>query len=94
VQDFYDTAGIRTTAGFEHFANRVPAEDAEVVKRLKNAGAIILGKTNMDALGMGTTGITRFFGPVANAWNADHIPGGSSNGSSAAVASGDVLRDY
>jgi len=88
VKDFYDTAGIRTTAGFEHFANRTPPKDAEVVTRLKAAGAIVIGKTNMDMLGMATTGLTSFYGPVRNPWNAEFIPGGSSCGSAAAVASG------
>jgi aspartyl-tRNA(Asn)/glutamyl-tRNA(Gln) amidotransferase subunit A len=51
VKDFYDTAGIRTTAAFERFANRVPSKEADVVTRLKAAGAIVIGKTNMDTLG-------------------------------------------
>jgi aspartyl-tRNA(Asn)/glutamyl-tRNA(Gln) amidotransferase subunit A len=88
VKDFYDTAGIKTTAGFQHFANRTPPKDAEVVTRLKAAGAIVIGKTNMDMLGMATTGLTSFYGRVRNPWNADSIPGGSSCGSAAAVASG------
>src|SRR5262249_29976334 len=88
VKDFYDTAGIKTTAAFERFANRVPAKDAGVVRRLKDAGAIVIGKTNMDTLGMATTGLTSFYGPVKNPWNADYIAGGSSSGSAAAVASG------
>jgi aspartyl-tRNA(Asn)/glutamyl-tRNA(Gln) amidotransferase subunit A len=88
VKDFYDTAGVKTTAAFERLANRVPVEDADVVRRLKNAGAIIVGKTNMDTLGMATTGLQSFYGPVKNPWNADHIAGGSSSGSAAAVASG------
>src|SRR5262245_25760996 len=88
LKDFYDTAGIKTTAAFERFANRIPMKDAEVVARLKEAGAIVIGKTNMDTLGMATTGIVSFFGPVTNPWNADCIPGGSSSGSAVAVASG------
>src|SRR5262249_23133645 len=87
-KDFYDTAGIKTTAAFERFANRIPAKDAEVVARLKEAGAIVIGKTNMDTFGMATTGMVSFFGPVKNPWNADCIPGGSSSGSAVAVASG------
>src|SRR5262249_60024926 len=55
-KDFYDTAGSRTTAAFEHFKNRVPAHDAETVAKLKSAGAIVIGKTNMHRLGKGTTG--------------------------------------
>jgi aspartyl-tRNA(Asn)/glutamyl-tRNA(Gln) amidotransferase subunit A len=88
IKDFYDTAGIKTTAGFEHFKDRVPRRDAAVVLRLKEAGAIIIGKTNMHALGMGTTGLQSYFGPVSNPWSSKHIPGGSSSGSAAAVATG------
>ena len=88
VKDFYDTAGVKTTAAFERFVNRVPTKDADVVAKLKDAGAIVIGKTNMDALGMATTGLQGFKGPVKNPWNADYITGGSSSGSAAAVASG------
>ena len=88
IKDFYDTAGIKTTAAFEHFKDRVPANDAVGVRRLKEAGAIIIGKTNMHQLGMGTTGLESYFGPVRNPWNPEYIPGGSSSGSAAAVASG------
>jgi aspartyl-tRNA(Asn)/glutamyl-tRNA(Gln) amidotransferase subunit A len=88
IKDFYDTAGIKTTAGFEHFKNRVPPRDAVGVTKLKDVGAIIIGKTNMHRLGMGTTGLDSYFGPVRNPWSAEHIPGGSSAGSAAAVASG------
>jgi aspartyl-tRNA(Asn)/glutamyl-tRNA(Gln) amidotransferase subunit A len=88
VKDFYDTAGIRTTAAFEHFKNRIPAEDAEVVRLLKAAGAIIIGKTNMHELGNGTTSHISYFGSVHNPWNSAYVAGGSSGGSAAAVASG------
>ena len=88
LKDFYDTAGIKTTAAFEQFKDRVPAKDAVGVQKLKKAGAILIGKTNMHQLGMGTTGLESYFGPVHNPWNADYIPGGSSSGSAAAVASG------
>jgi aspartyl-tRNA(Asn)/glutamyl-tRNA(Gln) amidotransferase subunit A len=88
VKDFYDTAGVRTTAAFEHFQNRVPAKDAVAVARLREAGAILIGKTNMHTLGMGTTGLTSAFGPARNPRNAEYVPGGSSSGSAAAVASG------
>ncbi len=88
VKDFYDTAEIRTTAAFEPFADRVPKQDAIAVAKLKQAGAIIVGKTNMHRLGMGTTGLESSHGPVRNPWNADYIAGGSSAGSAAAVASG------
>ena len=88
VKDFYDTAGVATTAGFGPFKDRVPDTDAEAVKRLRQAGAIVIGKTNMDALGMATTGLTSYFGPVRNPWNSDYVTGGSSAGSAAAVAAG------
>jgi aspartyl-tRNA(Asn)/glutamyl-tRNA(Gln) amidotransferase subunit A len=88
VKDFYDTAGIRTTAGFEHFSNRVPSQDAEMVARLRDAGAVLVGKTNMHKLGMGTTSLDSNFGPVVNPWSASHVAGGSSGGSAAAVAAG------
>lgn len=88
IKDFYDTAGIKTTAAFEHFKDRIPGRDARGVAQLKEAGAIIVGKTNMHMLGMGTTGLESYFGPVHNPWNTEYIPGGSSAGSAAAVASG------
>ena len=88
IKDFYDTAGVATTAAFERFKNRVPRVDAVSVVRLKDAGAVVLGKMNMHTLGMGTTGLESCFGPVRNPWNDDFIPGGSSSGSAAAVAAG------
>ena len=88
VKDFFDTAGVTTTAGSEQFKDRVPDTDADAVKRLRQAGAIVIGKTNMDALGMATTGLTSYFGPVRNPWNGDYVTGGSSAGSAAAVAAG------
>jgi aspartyl-tRNA(Asn)/glutamyl-tRNA(Gln) amidotransferase subunit A len=88
VKDFFDTAGIRTTAGFVHFKDRIPQNDAVVVRKLKQAGAIIIGKTNMHELGMGTTSLVSYFGSVHNPWNTEYIAGGSSGGSAAAVAAG------
>jgi len=88
VKDFFDTARVATTAGVEQFKDRVPETDAEIVKKLRHAGAIVIGKTNMDALGMATTGLTSYFGPVRNPWNGDYVAGGSSAGSAAAVAAG------
>jgi aspartyl-tRNA(Asn)/glutamyl-tRNA(Gln) amidotransferase subunit A len=88
IKDFYDTAGLRTTAALDRFRDRIPGKDAASVERLKRAGAIVIGKTNMHTLGMGTTGLESCFGPVTNPWNAGYIPGGSSSGSAAAVASG------
>ena len=88
VKDFYDSAGIRTTAGFEHFEHRVPSQDADIVVRLREAGAVLIGKTNMHKLGMGTTSLDSHFGPVVNPWSPDHVAGGSSGGSAAALAAG------
>jgi aspartyl-tRNA(Asn)/glutamyl-tRNA(Gln) amidotransferase subunit A len=88
IKDFYDTAGIATTAAFDRFKHRVPRVDAASVARLKEAGAVIVGKMNMHTLGTGTTGLESCFGPVQNPWNHDFIPGGSSSGSAAAVAAG------
>lgn len=88
VKDFYDTAGVTTTAGAEQFKDRIPETDAEAVTRLRRGGAVVIGKTNMDALGMATTGLTSYFGPVRNPWNGDYVTGGSSAGSAAAVAAG------
>lgn len=88
VKDFYDTKGVKTTGGFVHMKDRVADSDAEAVTKLKEAGAIIIGKTNMDSLGMATTGLTSYFGPVHNPWNDDYVTGGSSAGSAVAVASG------
>ena len=87
-KDFFDTAGIKTTAAFERFKDRVPTKDAVGVAKLKEAGAIIIGKTNMHQLGMGTTGLDSYFGPIHNPWNSEYVAGGSSSGSAAAVASG------
>jgi aspartyl-tRNA(Asn)/glutamyl-tRNA(Gln) amidotransferase subunit A len=88
LKDNMDTAGIRTTAGSGVFTNRIPTEDAEVVKRLKAAGCVILGKLNMHEFAFGGTSITSHFGAVHNPWKTDHIPGGSSGGSAVAVAAG------
>jgi aspartyl-tRNA(Asn)/glutamyl-tRNA(Gln) amidotransferase subunit A len=88
VKDFFDTAGIRTTAAFAAFQERVPAKDAEVVSQLKAAGAIVVGKLNMHELGMGTTSVISHFGAVHNPWNPAYVAGGSSGGSAAAIAAG------
>ena len=88
IKDFYDTAGVRTTAAFEHFRNRIPKKNAASVEKLIAAGGVIIGKTNMHTLGVGVTGLESFFGAAMNPWNAEYIPGGSSSGSAAAVASG------
>ena len=86
LKDNIDTAGIRTTAASELFKGRVPSEDAEVVRRLRTAGAIVLGKTNLHEFAYGGTSTISYFGPVHNPWALDRIPGGSSGGSAAATA--------
>jgi len=87
-KDNIDTAGIKTTAASAVFKNRVPDNDATVVKKLKAAGAICVGKTNMHEFALGTTSVISYFGAVHNPWNPNYISGGSSGGSAAAVATG------
>jgi aspartyl-tRNA(Asn)/glutamyl-tRNA(Gln) amidotransferase subunit A len=88
LKDLFDTAGVLTTAASNQYRDRIPAEDAEVVRRLKQAGAIILGKLNMHEFAFGMSGVISAFGPAKNPWNTAHITGGSSSGSAAAVAAG------
>lgn len=85
LKDLFDTAGVKTTAASELFKDRVPAEDAEVVRKLKAAGAVIVGKTNMHEFAYGGTSAVSYFGAVRNPWELGHIAGGSSGGSAAAV---------
>jgi aspartyl-tRNA(Asn)/glutamyl-tRNA(Gln) amidotransferase subunit A len=86
LKDLIDTAGVRTTAASSQYASRVPEKNAFVVEKLRNAGAVIVGKLNMDEFAYNFTSETSQFGPVPNPWNARRIPGGSSGGSAAAVA--------
>jgi aspartyl-tRNA(Asn)/glutamyl-tRNA(Gln) amidotransferase subunit A len=86
IKDNVDVAGIPTTVGSRLFASRVAAEDAEVTRRLRAAGAVILGKANMHELAFGATSRNEAFGHVVNPAAPDRIPGGSSGGSGAAVA--------
>jgi aspartyl-tRNA(Asn)/glutamyl-tRNA(Gln) amidotransferase subunit A len=88
LKDLIDTAGVKTTAGSAVFADRVPRADAEVVVRLKNAGAVRLGKLNMHEFAYGDSSAQSHYGPVRNPWNTDHVSGGSSGGSAAGVAAG------
>src|SRR5688500_18582087 len=88
IKDLFETAGVRTTAGSKILADWIPETDSAVAERLRAAGAIIIGKTNLDEFGHGGTSTLSHFGPVHNPWNIDRIAGGSSGGSAAAVASG------
>jgi aspartyl-tRNA(Asn)/glutamyl-tRNA(Gln) amidotransferase subunit A len=86
LKDNIDTAGILTTAASAVYAQRVPQEDAPVVTKLREAGAVFLGKLNMHEFAYGGTCAVTHYGPVHNPWNLDYNPGGSSGGSAAAVA--------
>lgn len=86
IKDSIDTAGTRTTAASAVYEYRFPTEDAEVVRRLKAAGAILIGKCNMHEFDAGATSAVSYWGPVRNPWNLDRVAGGASGGSAAAVA--------
>jgi aspartyl-tRNA(Asn)/glutamyl-tRNA(Gln) amidotransferase subunit A len=88
LKDIIDTAGVRTSAGSAMFKDRVPAEDAQVVRRLRAGGAIILGKQNLHEFAYGGSSMISFFGEVHNPWDTSRIAGGSSGGSAASVAAG------
>src|SRR5437773_8047010 len=86
VKDVFSTQGVRTTCGSKVFADFVPKGDAAVVEKLKAAGAVLIGKTNMHELAYGITSTNPHFGAVRNPWDLERIPGGSSGGSGSAVA--------
>ena len=91
LKDLYETAGVRTTAGTRFFAENVPAEDGAAVRKLKEAGAVILGKTNTHEIALGVTNINATSGNSLNPWDTTRMTGGSSGGSAAAVATGMAL---
>ncbi len=88
LKDILDTAGVRTTAASALFKDRIPAEDAEVVRRLRAAGAVILGKQNLHEFAYGGSSLISFYGEVRNPWDTARVAGGSSGGSAASVAAG------
>ena len=86
LKDLVDTAEVRTTAASGLFKDRIPSQDAEIVRRLKAGGAVLLGKLNMHEFAYGGSSVISYFGAVRNPWDPAYSPGGSSGGSAAAVA--------
>ncbi len=88
IKDLFDVRGVATTAGSPLLKDNIAAADAFVIKQLREAGAIFLGKLNMHEWALGVTGVNPHFGPTRNPWNTAYITGGSSSGSGAALAAG------
>src|SRR5215207_1391457 len=91
IKDLFATAGVRTTVGSKFFIDHIPEQDAFVVEKLKQAGAIVMGKTNTHEIALGITGNNPHYGTARNPWDITRIPGGSSSGSAIAVATGMAL---
>lgn len=94
IKDNMCTKGMRTTCSSRILGNFIPTYTAQAVSNLEQAGAVILGKTNMDEFAMGSTTETSAFGVTRNPWNLEHVPGGSSGGSCAAVAAGSAFMPW
>ena len=90
IKDNMCTEGVTTTCSSKILSNFVPTFSAEAVLNLEKAGAVVIGKTNMDEFAMGSTPETSYYGETKNPWNLEHVPGGSSGGSCAAVAALEV----
>ncbi len=86
LKDLFETEGVRTTAGSLFYAKYIPSEDAAVVRKLRQAGALLLGKTNMHEIALGLTSVNPHYGACRNPWALEHVAGGSSGGSAAALA--------
>ncbi len=91
IKDLFDVAGVRATVGSLILRDHLPDHDATAVARLRGAGAVVVGKTHLNEFAMGPTGWNAHYGPARNPWNPDHITGGSSSGSAAAVVTGMAL---
>lgn len=91
LKDLIDTAGVRTTAASALYKDRIPTQDAEIIRRLRQAGAVIAGKNNLHEFAYGGSSLIGYFGDVYNPWDTERVAGGSSGGSAAAISAGMAL---